>query len=63
LLEVLASHGDSVTRGQTLAVLEAMKMQHEILSEVSGQVREICIAAGTQVALDTIILEIEPDET
>lgn len=43
-------------------MLEAMKMQHEIIAEVSGRVIAIHATPNTQIALDTIILEIEPDE-
>jgi geranyl-CoA carboxylase alpha subunit len=42
-----------------LAVLEAMKMQHEITAAVDGVVREVCKQAGDQVAADEVILEIE----
>ena len=41
LLEVMVSPGDNVVKGQTLAVLEAMKMHYEILAEVDGTVEEV----------------------
>ena len=59
LLAVLVSKGDEVTKGQRLAVLEAMKMQHEILAEVDGTVKDVHVEANNQVALDTLIMEIE----
>ncbi|MEM8767356.1 MAG: acetyl-CoA carboxylase biotin carboxylase subunit [Pseudomonadota bacterium] len=62
LLEILVAEGDSVARGDRLAVLEAMKMQHEILAAVDGIVKRISAAPGTQIAADTRILEIEPAE-
>lgn len=61
LLEVLVKKGDSVKKGDRLAILEAMKMQHEILSEVDGEVKDISGVAGNQIAADDIILEIEED--
>ncbi len=61
LLEVLVNEGDSVTKGQKIAVLEAMKMQHEILAEVTGTVTRVHADADTQIALGTIILEIEAE--
>ena len=59
LLEVLVVEGDTVHKGDKLAVLEAMKMQHEILAETDGVVSRIAVAPGTQVAADTLLLEIE----
>ena len=44
--------GDTVSRGACLAVLEAMKMQHEILSEVDGTVTEVFFEVGDKVVLD-----------
>ncbi len=35
--------GDRVTKGQTLCILEAMKIMNEIESDVSGEVVEICV--------------------
>jgi len=61
LLEILVAEGDRVQRGDKLAVLEAMKMQHEILATVNGTVSAVLVTAGTQIAADARILEIEPD--
>jgi geranyl-CoA carboxylase alpha subunit len=61
LLEILVSEGDRVQQGDKLAVLEAMKMQHEILAEVDGTVVSISAVPGSQIAADTRILEIETD--
>jgi geranyl-CoA carboxylase alpha subunit len=62
LLEILVAEGDSVEKGATLAVLEAMKMQHEIVAEVAGTVSRVVATAGAQIAADDRILEIEPAE-
>ncbi|GAB5450840.1 MAG: geranyl-CoA carboxylase subunit apha [Halioglobus sp.] len=59
LLEVRVKPGDEVTEGQTLAVLEAMKMHHEILAEADGTVREVLVEAGKQVGADDPMIEIE----
>ena len=42
--------GDAVTRGQPLAVLDAMKMEHTIAAPADGVVAELLYAAGDQVA-------------
>jgi 3-methylcrotonyl-CoA carboxylase alpha subunit len=50
VLEVLVRNGDSVHKGQRLAVIEAMKMEHSVLAPIDGKVAEIAVAAGSQVA-------------
>ncbi|MFC3228971.1 acetyl/propionyl/methylcrotonyl-CoA carboxylase subunit alpha [Marinibaculum pumilum] len=59
LIEVLVKPGDQVSAGTRLAVLEAMKMQHEILAQIDGTVQEVLAAAGAQVAADELLIEIE----
>ena len=59
LLEVRVAPGDVVESGQTLAVLEAMKMHYEIVAEANGTVREVMAEAGKQVAAEDILIEIE----
>lgn len=62
LLEMLVKEGDAVIPGTRLAVLEAMKMQHDILSEVEGTVLVVAAEAGKQVAADDLLVEIEVAE-
>ena len=61
LLEVFVAPGDPVAKGDRLAILEAMKMQHELLAEVDGEVQAVHIQPGSQIPVDTLIVEIEPD--
>lgn len=62
LLEVLVKAGDEVTEGQTLAVLEAMKMHYEIVAGIDGSVAEVTAVAGNQVATDDVLIEITEQE-
>jgi len=62
LLEVRVNAGDTVETGQTLAVLEAMKMHYEILAEAAGTVTQVLTQAGNQVAADDLLIEIEVAE-
>ncbi len=59
LLEVRVATGDTVMAGQTLAVLEAMKMHYEIVADADGVVSEVMAVAGKQVAADDLLIEIE----
>jgi len=58
LLDVLVSTGDTVQRDDTLAIVEAMKMQLEIKSDVTGTVSSITAAPGEQIAAGDLLLEI-----
>lgn len=62
LLEVLVTAGDTVSEGQTLAVLEAMKMHYQIAAEADGTVLEVMAEAGKQVAADDLLIQIEVNE-
>lgn len=46
VVEILVGKGDSISDGQDVVILESMKMQLPITSEVSGLVSEIKVAAG-----------------
>ncbi|MDP2370123.1 biotin carboxylase N-terminal domain-containing protein [Rhodoferax sp.] len=51
--------GDTVTRGQTLAVMEAMKMEHTIAAPGAGVVAELLFEPGDQVAEGSELLRLE----
>jgi len=62
LLDIYVNAGDAVSKGDRLAILEAMKMQREILAEIDGVVTHIHVAGGAQIAADDLIMEIEEGE-
>ncbi|MFZ3570404.1 acetyl/propionyl/methylcrotonyl-CoA carboxylase subunit alpha [Streptomyces sp. BH097] len=55
--------GDQVTAGQSLLVVEAMKMEHVITSPHAGTVSELDVSPGTTVAMDQILAVVAPEET
>jgi len=59
ILEVHVREGQAVTKGETLAVLEAMKMQHQIRAEADGTVTSIRCTAGAQVPAGDVLVEID----
>ena len=59
VISLLAAPGDAVRAGQTVAVMESMKMEHEILAEISGFVREVAVAVGDTVFEDHPLVFIE----
>ncbi len=49
ILKVLVKVGDSVKRGQVLLILEAMKMENEIVASTDGTVRAVSVVEGNTV--------------
>lgn len=49
ILDIKVNVGDVITRGQTLIILEAMKMENEIMASSDGTVQEIHVAKGASV--------------
>jgi biotin carboxyl carrier protein len=58
ILNVLVKQGDTVKEGQNLLVLEAMKMENEVLAPVSGTVAQLCVAKGASVNTGDLLLVI-----
>jgi geranyl-CoA carboxylase alpha subunit len=58
IVDVLTEVGQVVTKGQTLVVLEAMKMEHQLKSMVDGVVESINVEKGQQVKSKQLLLNI-----
>ncbi|CAL9565201.1 Acetyl-_propionyl-coenzyme A carboxylase alpha chain [Streptomyces sp. enrichment culture] len=54
--------GDEVTAGQSLVVVEAMKMEHVISAPHAGTVAELDVTPGSTVAMDQVLAVITPHE-
>ncbi|MFE0601192.1 acetyl/propionyl/methylcrotonyl-CoA carboxylase subunit alpha [Streptomyces sp. NPDC058892] len=54
--------GDRVTAGQSLLVVEAMKMEHVMSAPHAGTVTELDVSPGTTVAMDQVLAVVTPDE-
>src|SRR5688572_30388642 len=55
------SVGDKVSKGQTVCIIEAMKLFNEIESEVSGTVVKVMVENSTPVEYDQVLFIVEPD--
>ena len=55
---ICVESGDSVDQGETLCILEAMKMENEITSPKSGTIKKIFITSGSNVNKGDILMEI-----
>jgi acetyl-CoA carboxylase biotin carboxyl carrier protein len=52
--------GDTVAAGQTLCLLEAMKLFNEVKSEIDAVVRSICVENAQPVEYGQLLFELEP---
>jgi acyl-CoA carboxylase subunit alpha len=59
VLAIRCAPGDRVTRGQVLAVLEAMKMEHEVRVAEDGVVREVPVEPGQQVNAGDVLVVVD----
>ena len=60
IVAVLMSEGQEVHKGEPVMILEAMKMQNEITSPVSGKVKGLHVKADDTVMKDQLLFEIDP---
>ncbi len=56
IVAVKVAAGEKVTRGQTVIVLEAMKIQHQLKAVLDGEVEGVAVQEGQQVANRTVLL-------
>ncbi len=59
VIDILIGVGDTVTKGQSLMVVEAMKMEHQILAYKDMQITDILVAKGDLVDESTQLIELE----
>ena len=59
IVRVNAQPGDQVRQGQSLVVMEAMKMENELRAQVAATVRSVLVTAGTAVEKGTVLIELE----
>jgi biotin carboxyl carrier protein len=59
VIALLVSEGDAVERGQGLVIIEAMKMENEVRSPVTGTVKEIRVKSGESVEGGTLVAIVE----
>jgi geranyl-CoA carboxylase alpha subunit len=62
IVKVLVSAGDQVMQGDTLAVMEAMKMEHPLQSDVHGVVDCVQITEGEQVKSQQLLISVTSEE-
>ena len=56
VVKVLVAPGQTVAEGETMLILEAMKMENEVRAPRAGVVHEVRVEAGSQVAMGQVVL-------
>lgn len=62
ILEVMVKTGDSVKAGDTLLILEAMKMQNAILASTKGIIKKVLVKEGDTTSKSDLLIELEKDK-
>ena len=59
IIDVMVREGSTVVKGEPLVILEAMKMQNEIISPVNGTIVKLMAKPNTNVMKDDLLVEIK----
>ena len=59
--EPYATVGTRVTPGQTVCIIEAMKIMNEIEAEIAGVVREVCVEDAQPVEFGQVLYKVDPN--
>ncbi|HCD17766.1 MAG TPA: 3-methylcrotonyl-CoA carboxylase, partial [Rhodobiaceae bacterium] len=62
VVEIFVGAGDAVQKGDRLAIIEAMKMQHDIIAEIDGSVDDLLIDVDQQVGADDLMITIAAED-
>jgi biotin carboxyl carrier protein len=60
VVKVMATEGETVTKGDKVVIVEAMKMENALKSPIDGTVKQVPVSAGQPVDKDALLVEIEP---
>jgi biotin carboxyl carrier protein len=59
IIDILVEEGSEVKEGEPIIILEAMKMQNEISSHVTGVVNSVNVKKDDSVMKDDVLIEIQ----
>lgn len=60
--EIKFKEQDKVKKGDTVIILESMKVLHELKAQIDGTIKSISVTPGAQAGPSEILVEIEPEE-
>ncbi|MBN1157862.1 MAG: acetyl-CoA carboxylase biotin carboxyl carrier protein subunit [Bacteroidales bacterium] len=59
IIELLVDENSRIREGDSVLILEAMKMQNEIIAQTGGKIKKVLVRAGDTVAKDEALIEVE----
>ena len=59
IMKITVKEGDEVKKGQTIMIMEAMKMENNVLAEKDGRINKVRVSEGDAVLQGDILVEIE----
>jgi len=62
VIAVPVTVGEALSKGQTVAIVEAMKMEHTLTAPFDGEVSAVHVTTGSAVALDQVLVEVQRNE-
>ena len=62
VIQILKAEGDPVKKGESVLILEAMKMENEIYAHMDGTIRKIFVSEGQSAGSEAPLFEIKPEE-
>lgn len=60
VLELPVAVGDRVDVGETVALMESMKMEIPVQAEIAGVVTAVCVRSGDAVSAGSVLVEVQP---
>ena len=63
IIDVRAVEGAQISKGDTLVILEAMKMEHPLIADRDGIVAKVHVSTGTQVKRRQLLVELASENT
>ena len=62
VMKVSVSEGESVSKGDVVVMMEAMKMEYSLEADISGSIKAVNCGAGDQVSLGQILVDIQSED-
>lgn len=63
IIKILAAEGQKIESGEVAVVLEAMKMEYTLKSNIGGEVLSIAVEVGQQVKAGELLVKVQPEES
>jgi geranyl-CoA carboxylase alpha subunit len=61
IIDISVKPGDTVSKGQVLVIMEAMKMEHSLKADCDGTIETLDLSVGNQVKRQQLLVTVTPD--